>query len=167
MARRGRPWSIVTSMMLPHVRTAEPSWHRTAVWVVMAGLSAIVAAYALSFLVRGAAAFPSACPRLVPRSPVGNLPARDARRGCAPGRAASVPENALDPPACVAPASGESLRGVCVRHRDGRHVHGRIFLRRLDHACRLRPARLLHSYFHPRGLCAHPAAPESPNIARP
>lgn len=47
-------------MMLPHARTAGPSWRRTAMWVVMAGLSAIVAAYALSFLVRGAAAFPPA-----------------------------------------------------------------------------------------------------------
>jgi uncharacterized membrane protein len=45
-------------MTLTHTRTAVPSWHRTAVWVVMAGLSAIVAACALSFLVRGAAAFP-------------------------------------------------------------------------------------------------------------
>ena len=47
-------------MMLPPARTAEPSWHQTAAWVVMVGLSAIVAAYALSFLVRGAVAFPSA-----------------------------------------------------------------------------------------------------------
>ena len=47
-------------MTVPHARTAALSWPRTAVWVVMAGLSALVAAYALSFLVRGAAAFPSA-----------------------------------------------------------------------------------------------------------
>ena len=83
-------------------------------------------------------------PRIVPRSPVGNLPPRDVRRDCAPGRAASVPENALDPPACLAPASGNGLRGVCVHHGGGRDVHGRIFLRRLDHTRRLRPARLLH-----------------------